>query len=116
MLNISSNGYNVAVIEVSTKLVVGASTAIDTDVKKLDSIKMFADSGVMRIVANIEMSGVDIDFDGSVMCNQCENGIEFSTITYYSDQVTGGDPIIIGGQLYEEGNALKVHLTAKTIS
>lgn len=115
-LTIGSNGYNVAVITVGTKLVVGASTVVDTDLKKIETVKGFADSGIMRIVSKINMSGVDIDFDGTVMCNQCANGIEFSTITFYSDQVTGGDPIIIGGQLYEEDDKVKVHLTATVVS
>lgn len=115
MVSINSKGYNLAEVEISTKLVVGASTEIG-DAGVVAALKTFADSGIMRIKAQIEMSGVDIDFDGTVGCNLCTNGFEFHTVTYYSDQVTGGDPIIIGGQIYVDGAKTKVHLTAQTVS
>ena len=115
-LSIGSNGYNVAEVTVGTTLVVGESTVVDTNLKKIATIKEFADSGIMRIKSKINMSGVNIDFDGTVMCNQCANGIEFSTITFFSDQVTGAAPIIIGGQLYEDDGKVKVHLTSTVVS
>lgn len=116
MLSITSKGYNIGVVTSSVKLVVGASTVVDNDSSKIDQLVGFAQSGIIRIKTKIDMSGVDIDFDGAVMANICANGIEFHTITYYSDQVTGGDPIIIGGQAYVEDGKIKVHLTAEVIS
>ena len=116
MLSITSKGYNIGVVESSVKLVVGASTVVDNDSSKIDRIVGFAQSGIIRIKSKIDMSGVDIDFDGAVVANICPNGIEFHTVTYYSDQVTGGNPIIIGGQAYVEDGKIKVHLTAAVIS
>jgi len=115
MVSINSKGYNLAEVEISTKLVVGASTEIGV-ASVVDELKTFAEFGLMRIQAQIDMSGVDIDFNGTVACNLCANGFEFHTVTYYSDQVTGGDPIIIGGQVYVDGEAAKVHLTAQVVS
>lgn len=116
MLSITSQGYNIGVVSSSVKLVVGASTVVDNDASKIDRLVSFAKTGVLRIKTKIDMSGVDIDFDGAVVANICANGIEFHTITYYADQVTGGDPIIIGGQAYVEDGKIKVHLTAEVVS
>lgn len=116
MITVGSNGYNVAKVVVGTKLVAGQSVTVGTK-GDLDKLVALADaSGVARIQATVDLSGTDVEFDGAVLCNLCENGIEFHTITYYSSEVTGGSPIIIGGQAYMDGTNMKVHITSVTVS
>ena len=116
MITVGSNGYNVAKVVVGTKLVAGQSVTVGTK-SDLDKLVALADAaGVARIQATVDLSGTDIEFDGAILCNLCENGIEFHTITYYSAEVTGGSPIIIGGQAYMDGTNMKVHITAVTVS
>lgn len=112
----STLGYNVGKIAVTTKLVAGSSVTIGNS-RDYDSIKEFSETGMMRIKCTIDMGGSDADFDGVVICNQCQNGIEFATITFYDpSSTTGGSPIIVGGQIYMDGTALKCHITATTVS
>lgn len=110
-----TKGYNIGTVEVSTKLVAGESVAIG-DAKDYNRIVDFAETGILKIKATIDLSGTDADFDGTVVCNKCPNGIEFSTITYFGSAVTGGDPTIVGGQIYMDGTALKCHVTAVEVS
>lgn len=111
----SSRGYNIAKLDVSTKLVAGSSVKIGTK-EDYDAIVAFAETGIMRIKATIDMGATDADYDGCVVCNKCQNGIEFATITfYYPSSPTGGDPIVVGGQIYMDGTDLKCHLTATTL-
>lgn len=111
----SSRGYNVAKIDVSTKLVAGSSVKIGTK-DDYDAICAFAETGIMRIKVVIDMGATDANFDGCVVCNACQNGIEFATITFYDpSSPTGGDPIVVGGQIYMDGNDLKCHVTATTL-
>lgn len=78
-----------------------------------DKIVAFAQTGILRVKATVTLSGGDADFDGTVVCNNCPNGIEFSTITFYDPtSPTGGSPIILGGQILMDGTALKCHITA----
>lgn len=112
----STLGYNIAKLDVSTKLVAGESVVIG-DANDYDAIKSFSASGIMRIKATIDMGATDAEFDGTVVCNQCPNGIEFATITFYNPSYpTGGDPIIVGGQILMDGDDLKCHITATSIS
>lgn len=111
----SSRGYNVAKIDISTKLIAGDTVTIGTQ-DDCDAIVAFSQSGIMRVKATIDMGATDAEFDGCVICNQCPNGIEFATITfYYPAAPTGGSPIIVGGQIFMDGTALKCHVTATTI-
>ena len=111
----SSRGYNVAKIDISTKLVAGETVTIGTQ-DDYDAIVAFSQSGIMRVKATIDMCDTDADFDGCVICNQCPNGIEFATVTFYNPPVpTGGSPIIVGGQILMDGTALKCHVTATTV-
>lgn len=114
MVSVNNKGYNLGEVTVSNTLVVGASTTIGS-ASEINSLKEFADFGVMRIIANIEMNDQTIAFNGCVVCNNCSNGFEFHTVTYFDDQVTGGSPIIIGGQVYVDGSYTKVHLTAVVV-
>lgn len=114
-ISINSKGYNIGEISVSTKLEAGASVTIG-NAKDLEAIRGFAETGIMRIKATIDMGDLDAEFDGCVVCNICPNGFEFHTITYFDSSVTGGSPIIVGGQLYMDGTALKCHITAVTVS
>lgn len=105
-------GYNVGTLEVSTKLVAGESVTIGTK-DDYDTIVAFATTGILKIKAIIDMGETDAEFDGTVVCNKCQNGIEFATITFYNPPVpTGGSPIIVGGQILMDGTALKCHITA----
>ena len=116
MITVGSNGYNVAKVVVGTKLVAGSSVTVGTKAD-LDKLVALADAaGVARIRASVDLSGTDVEFDGAILCNLCENGMEFHTVTYYSAEVTGGSPIIIGGQAYMDGTNMKIHLTAVTVS
>lgn len=112
----STRGYNIGKIDVTTKLVAGSSVTIG-DSSDCDAIKAFSETGMMRIKATIDMGAVDANFDGVVICNQCQNGIEFATITFFDpSSTTGGSPIIVGGQIYMDGTALKCHITATSVS
>lgn len=101
---VESKGYNIAKVVVSQKLTAGESTAIGTkaDYDKLRDL--VANSGQMRVISTLTVSGNDMDFDGICMANLYESGIEFSTIVWIGDQTT---PKIVGGQLFMEGNSLK---------
>ena len=108
-------GYNVGTVEISTKLVAGETVVIGT----LDdclAIKAFADTGILKVKATVDMGAADANFDGVVVCNKCPNGIEFSTITYFSAIPTDSTPIIVGGQMLMDGDDLKCHLVATPIS
>ena len=108
----TSRGYNVVKLDISTKLVAGSTVTIGTQ-DDYDAIMAFAESGIMRVKCVIDMGATDADFDGCVVCNKCQNGIEFSTITFYDpSSPTGGSPIIVGGQMLMDGTALKCHVTA----
>lgn len=112
----STLGYNVGKIDVTTKLVAGSSVTIG-DAADYDSIKEFSKTGMIRIKCTVDMGSSDADFDGVVLANQCQNGIEFATITFYDpSSTTGGSPIIIGGQVYMDGTVLKCHITATPVS
>lgn len=108
----SSRGYNIAKIDVSTKLVAGSTVTIGNE-SDFDAICSFAETGILRVKATIDMGATDANFDGCVVCNKCMNGIEFATITFYDpSSPTGGSPIVVGGQMLMDDNKLKCHITA----
>lgn len=108
----SSRGYNVVKLDVSTKLIAGDTVKIGGQ-EDYDAIMAFVEAGIMRVKATIDMGATDAEFDGCVVCNKCENGLEFSTITFYDpSSPTGGSPIIVGGQMLMVGKDLKCHVTA----
>lgn len=119
-MRIESKGYNIAEITPGVKLVAGSSVTVGTrkDLKQI--AELVENSGLLKVKSVVTLSGSDVDFNGVVTCNLFDDqgtaSIEFHTITYTSDTITGGDPIIIGGQLYMDGAALKCHLTAVPIS
>lgn len=115
-IKFSTLGYNIGKIDVTTKLVAGSSVTIG-DAADCAAIKEYAETGIIRIKCTIDMGATDAEFDGVVTCNQCQNGIEFATITFYDpSSTTGGSPIIVGGQIYIDGTALKCHITATPVS
>lgn len=108
----SSRGYNIAKIDVSTKLVAGSTVTIGNE-SDFDAICSFAETGILRVKATIDMGATDAEFDGCVVCNKCPNGIEFATTTFYAaGEPLGGSPIIVGGQMLMDDNKLKCHITA----
>ena len=108
-------GYNVGTIDISTKLVSGESVTIGNK-DDYDAIVAFAQTGTMKVKVTIDLGNDDANFDGTVVCNRCPNGVEFSTVTYFSDSPTGSTPIIIGGQILMDGDNLKCHISATTVS
>lgn len=115
-MKINRGGYNVPVVETGVTLVAGESITIGTK-KDLDKlVKLTSKSGLMRVKSATTIGGDTLNFDGTCVCNFFTGNIEFHTVVYASDSITGGDPIIVGGQLYMEGTALKCHLTAVSVS
>lgn len=119
-MRIEAKGYNIAEIVPGVKLVAGSSVTVGTR-KDLDQIaELVKNSGLMRVKSVVSLSGNDVDFNGVVTCNLFDDqgtaSIEFHTITYVSDTITGGNPIIVGGQLYMDGSLCKCHLTAVPVS
>lgn len=119
-MKVEAKGYNIAEITTGVKLVAGESVAVGTR-KDLDKIvELVNNSGLIRVKSVVTVGGSDLNFNGVVTANLFDYNdatfIEFHTITYASDSVTGGDPIIVGGQLYMDGTTLKCHLTAVTVS
>ena len=115
-MNIQKKGYNIAEVTTGVKLVAGESTSVGTK-KDLDELReLVANSGLCRVKTVITVSGDDLNFDGVVSCNLCPNGFEFHTITYVSNEVTGGSPIIVGGQFYYDAGTTKCHVTAVPVS
>lgn len=119
-MRIEAKGYNIAEITPGVKLVAGSSVTVGTR-KDLNQIaELVANSGLLRVKSVVTISGNDVEFNGVVTCNLFDDqgtaSLEFHTITYVSDTITGGNPIIIGGQLYMDGTALKCHLTAVPVS
>lgn len=115
-MKINRGGYNVPVVETGVTLVAGESITIGTK-KDLDKlVKLTSKSGLMRVKSATTISGDTLNFDGTCVCNFFTGNIEFHTVVYASDSITGGDPIIVGGQLYMDGANLKCHLTAVPVS
>lgn len=115
MILINSQGYNIADVEILTKLIAGESTAIGTK-KDYESLRSFAETGSMQVKCTLAYGGNDMVFDGSVDCNLFETGIEFYTTIYPGPTVTGGDPILVGGQLFMDGNDMKCHINVTPVS
>lgn len=108
-------GYNVGTIDISTKLVAGETVDIGTQ-DDCDTIESFANTGIIKIKATIDMGTADANFDGVVTVNKCPNGVEFATITYFSASPTGSTPIIVGGQIFMADGKLKCHVVATPVS
>lgn len=114
-MRINRGIYNIPVVETGVTLVAGESVTIGTQ-KDLDKlVRVTSKSGLMRVKSATTVGGSTMNFDGSCVCNFFDGNIEFHTVVYASDSITGGDPIIIGGQLYMDGVNLKCHLTAVTV-
>lgn len=115
-MKVESLGYNIPEVTTGKKLVAGESVAVGTK-KELDDLReMIQHCGLLRVKTVVTISGDDLNFDGVVTCNLCQNGFEFHTITYASDEVTGGSPIIVGGQFYNDNGTVKCHITAVVVS
>ena len=115
-MKINRGIYNVPVVETGATLVAGESVTIGTQ-KDLDKlVKLTSKSGLMRVKTATTIGGNTMNFDGTCVCNFFAGNIEFHTVVYASDSITGGDPIIIGGQLYMDSNNLKCHITAVTVA
>ena len=111
-MKIEAKGYNIAEVETGVTLVAGESVTIGTQ-KDLDNlVELTSKSGLMRVKTATTIGGNTLHFDGTCVCNFFAGNIEFHTIVYASDSITGGDPIVIGGQLYMDGANLKCHITA----
>lgn len=108
-------GYNVGTVDISTKLIAGETVEIGTP-DDCDAIVAFAQTGILKVKATVDMGASDANFDGVVTVNKCPNGIEFATITYYGDSPTGSTPIIVGGQMLMDDGKLKCHIVATPIS
>lgn len=115
-MKIERGGYNVPVVVTGVKLVAGESVTIGTQADLDQLVELTSKSGSMRVKSATEISGQTLNFDGTCNCNFFDGNIEFHTIVYAADSITGGDPIIVGGQLYMDGTALKCHLTAVPVS
>lgn len=114
-MRINRGIYNIPVVETGATLVAGESVTIGTQ-KDLDKlVRLTNKSGLMRVKTATTIGGNTLNFDGTCVCNFFTDNIEFHTIVYASDSITGGDPIIIGGQLYMDGTNLKCHITAVTV-
>ena len=115
-MNIQKKGYNIVEVTTGVRLVVGESTSVGTK-QDLEELRgLIANSGLCRVKSTVTRNGDDLEFDGVVACNLCPNGFEFHTITYASNEVTGGSPIIFGGQFYDDNGTVKCHVTAVTVS
>ena len=115
-MNIQKKGYNIAEVVTGVELVVGESTSVGTK-QDLDELReLVANSGLCWVKSTVIRNGDYMNFDGVVACNLCQNGFEFHTITYASNEVTGGSPIIFGGQFYDDNGTVKCHVTAVTVS
>lgn len=119
-MRVESKGYNIAEVITGVKLVAGSSVTVGTK-KDLDQlVEMVENSGLVRVKSIVTLSGNDLEFNGVVNCNIFDDAgtksIEFHTITYASAVITGGDPIIVGGQLYMDDGVCKCHLTAVQVS
>lgn len=115
-MKIEKGGYNVPVVVTGVKLIAGESVTLGTQADLDQLVELTSKSGLMRVKTATEISGQTMNFDGTCSCNFFDGNIEFHTVVYASDSITGGDPIIVGGQLYMEGTALKCHLTAVSVS
>ena len=98
----------------------GESVTVGTR-KDLDKIaELVGNSGLIRVKSIVTVGGSDLNFNGIVTANLFDDSgikcVEFHTVTYASDSITGGSPIIVGGQLYMDGTACKCHITAVPVS
>lgn len=104
-MKVGSKGYNVAEVIVDTTLVSGEATSIGA-VQDYEKLRELVDnSGLMRVKCTLDVSGTEMNFDGTCIANLWDEGIEFSTIVF-----NGADtsvPKIVGGQLYMDGADLK---------
>lgn len=115
-MKIERGGYNVPVVVTEVKLIAGESVTLGVQADLDQLVKLTSNSGLMRVKTSTEISGQTMNFDGTCSCNFFDGNIEFHTIVYASDSITGGDPIIVGGQLYMDGTSLKCHLTAVPVA
>lgn len=115
-MKVESLGYNIPEVTTGKTLVAGQSTAVGS-VEQLNELRdMIQNCGLARVITPIMLNDAIWGFNGVVTCNLCQNGFEFHTITYASDEVTGGSPIIVGGQFYNDNGTVKCHITAVVVS
>lgn len=102
---VESKGYNVAKVVTGKELKTSEDVVIGTlqDYQKLR--ELVSNSGLMRVVTGLDVSGTKMSFDGTCIANLWSDGIEFSTIVWNGEDDTA--PKIVGGQLYMDDNSLK---------
>lgn len=112
-MKVGSKGYNVAEVLIDTKLVSGEATTIGglEDYQKLRELA--GNSGLMRVKCTLDVSGTDMNFDGTCIANFWDEGIEFSTIVFNGADTSA--PKIVGGQLYMDGANLKCSINYCTL-
>ena len=110
MITISTKGYNIAKVGISETLTLETATKVGK-AEDFDKLLMFANNGYIVLRCKFSVNDELIVFDGSVDCNVYDDIIEFSVVTYDGNDPTGGDAMLLGGQLYLDGNDIKIYVT-----
>ena len=110
MITISTKGYNVAKIGVSETLTLETATKVGK-AEDFDKLLMFANNGYIILRCKFSVNNELVVFDGSVDCNVYDDIIEFSVVTYDGNDPSGGDAMLFGGQLYLDGDDIKIYVT-----
>lgn len=110
MITISTKGYNVAKIGVSETLALETATKVGK-AEDFDKLLMFANNGYIILRCKFSVNDELVVFDGSVDCNVYDDIIEFSVVTYDGNDPNGGDAMLFGGQLYLDGDDIKIYVT-----
>ena len=102
---VESKGYNVAKVVTGKELKTTEDVVIGTLQEYQKLMELVSNSGLMRVVTGLDVSGTKMNFDGTCIANLWDDGIEFSTIVWNGEDDTA--PKIVGGQLYIDGTSLK---------
>lgn len=114
MITISTKGYNVAKIGISETLTLETATEVGK-AEDFDKLLMFSKNGYLILRCKFNVDDELVVFDGSVDCNVCDDIIEFSVVTYDGNDPDGGDAMLLGGQLYLDGDDIKIYVTYNEI-